>query len=59
MGDELDPLRRRHPGWSIWFGRATGSYWAAPLWTGAPMILCEGVSLSELEECMTFYDRVS
>jgi hypothetical protein len=27
---ELDRLRRRYPQWRIWYGRATGDYWALP-----------------------------
>jgi hypothetical protein len=27
---KLDQLRRRYPRWRIWYGHATGSYWALP-----------------------------
>ncbi len=44
---ELAALRERHPRWSIWKGRHTGHWWAAP---PAPRTaLLEARDLGELE----------
>jgi hypothetical protein len=43
-----DQLRQRYPHILIWYGEATGHYWAMPLWPEADAELIEGRDPAEL-----------
>lgn len=54
---DLQRLRAEHPGWSVWWTEANNSWWAVPLWDGAPFELVETSTLGELDEHMRFLER--
>lgn len=48
-----------HPHWIVWYGKATGKYWAVPNWAGGPDEMVEAAGVIELDERMTEVERSS
>lgn len=62
MSFDPDEIARRiqahRPGWSVWFGRATGLYWAVACWAWMPRGMLGAATPDAIDAAITTFEAL-
>jgi hypothetical protein len=57
--DEMARLiQRRHAGWSVWYGRHTGQFWALARWVRGPYAMVSAPTPETLDAAIAVFETI-